>query len=122
MSEQTLKADQPPAFAADATKTLSPVNSISDSVLPAVLLVGVTIAAVCAMFWTRARIIELSHPPGPIHFWSHVSDLGDRASGRSLHDHHTAGKCFHRCAHHRVAPQVRNALDARPHGCDLSPQ
>ena len=54
MSEQTLKADRPPALAVDATKTLSPAKRISDSVLPAVLLVGVTIAAVCAMFWTHA--------------------------------------------------------------------
>jgi len=54
MSEQTLKADRPPAFAVDATKTLSPVKSISDSVLPSVLLVGAAIAAVCAMFWTHA--------------------------------------------------------------------
>ena len=54
MSEQTLKADRPAAFAVDATKTLSPVKSICGSVLPAVLLVGATIAAVCAMFWSHA--------------------------------------------------------------------
>jgi hypothetical protein len=54
MSQHALKADRSATFTSDEAQRLLSTESVSASVLPVVLLVGTTIALVCAMLWTHA--------------------------------------------------------------------